>query len=335
MEGNMNLDTLLESSIQLILSLQNIGDGLVEIMKVFTFMGDEEFYFILFPILFWCVDSSLGFRAGLILLLSSCVNAYFKWLIRLPRPYWISNDIVAHTSETSFGAPSGHAQNSVAMWGLIAAKVGKPWAWVAAILLMFMIGISRLVMGVHFLLDVILGWIIGAALLWIFLKLEPSVEEWMAEKSFRFKLFVSYIASMALILIAIVILSALSFWEVPNLWTQNALLANSAAEEINPLAISGVISNAGILFGVSAGYIIMNHQGGFSTQGKLFQQILKYIIGIIGVLVIWMGLDMVFPEGETFIAYVFRYFRYFLTGVWISLGAPWIFIKAKLSKQTQ
>jgi hypothetical protein len=190
-------------------------------------------------------------------------------------------------------------------------------------------------MGVHFLLDVILGWIIGAALLWLFLKLEPSVEAWMAEKSFRFKIFASYIASMALILIAVVILSALSFWEVPNLWTQNALLANPAAEEINPLAISGVISNAGVLFGISAGYIIMNQQGGFSTQGKLFQQILKYIIGIIGVLVIWMGLDMVFPEGETIIASVFRYFRYFLTGVWISLGAPWIFIKAKLSKQTQ
>ena len=327
----MNMDVILESCIPIILSLQSFGTGFVEIMKLFTFLGDEEFYFILFPILFWCVDSALGFRAGLILLLSGCVNSYFKWIFRLPRPYWISNEVIAYRTETSFGAPSGHSQNSVAMWGLIAASIQKPWAWLAAIFLIFMIGFSRMVLGVHFLLDVIAGWTIGAILLWAFLHLEPPVRKWIEGKSPSAKIGLSFLASSGLIVIAILILWALSFWEVPLLWIQNAQLSVPDSETIDPLALSGVISNAAVLFGVSAGFVIMNQLGGFNTQAKIPQQVLKYIVGIIGVLGIWMGLDFIFPEGETLVAYIFRYIRYGLTGLWISLGAPWIFVKVKLA----
>jgi membrane-associated phospholipid phosphatase len=330
----MNLDAILENCIPIILSLQSWGEGFVGIMKLFTFLGDEEFYFILFPVLFWCVDSRMGFRAGLILLLSGCINSYFKWIFRLPRPYWINSDVVAHTSETSFGAPSGHSQNAVAMWGLIAASIRKPWAWTAAIFLMFMIGLSRMVLGVHFLLDVITGWTIGAIILWAFLRVEPSVINWVAHKSPGMKVVYSFLASLGLIGLAVLILWALSFWEVPNLWIQNARLASPSAEEIDPLALSGVISNAAVLFGVSAGYVIMNQLSGFKSQGKVPQQVIKYVIGIIGVLAILMGLDFIFPEGETLVAYIFRFTRYGLTGIWISLGAPWIFIKAKLAEPT-
>ena len=76
----------------------------------------------------------------------------------------------------------------------------------------------------------------------------------------------------------------------------------------------------------------MKDLGGFKPQGKISQQVVKYLVGIIGVLVIWSGLDYIFPEGQTLIAYIFRYTRYVLTGLWISLGAPWIFVKMKLSE---
>jgi membrane-associated phospholipid phosphatase len=328
----MYLDAILENCITIILYLQNLGEGLIGIMKLFTFLGNEEFYLILFPVLFWCIDSSLGFRAGLILLLSGIVNSYFKWLFHLPRPYWINEEIVAYTSETTFGAPSGHSQNAVSMWGLIAASIRKPWVWGSAIFLIFMIGLSRMVLGVHFLLDVITGWTIGAILLWAFLRIEPTVHRWVSTKSQRIKLYFSFLVSLGVIMIAVLIQWAFSYWEVPNLWIQNASSATPDAEPIDPLAISDFISNAGVLFGISAGYIIMNQQGGFNPKGKAFQQVLKYAIGITGVLAIWLGLDFIFPEGKTVLAYIFRYIRYGLAGIWISLGAPWIFVKLKLSK---
>lgn len=328
----MNLDAILENSISIILYLQSLGDGIVWIMKLFTFLGNEEFYLILFPILFWCVDSRLGFRAGLILLLSGAVNSYFKWIFRLPRPYWINNEVVAYTSETSFGAPSGHSQNAVSMWGLIAASMRKLWVWGSAIFLILMIGLSRMVLGVHFLLDVITGWTIGIILLWVFLRVEPPIHKWLTDKTLSLKMLFSFLVSIGLIMFAILILWTLSYWNVPNLWVQNAYSATPEATPIDPLTISGVISNAGVLFGISVGYIIMNQLGGFNSQGNIPQQILKYTIGIIGVLVIWLGLDFIFPEGKTVIVFIFRYIRYGLAGIWISLGAPWVFVKMKLAE---
>jgi membrane-associated phospholipid phosphatase len=330
----MDLDTILESSIPLILWLQSLGEGFASFMKVFTFMGYENFYLILFPILYWCFDEKLGFRAGIILLLSGCINTYFKWIFHLPRPYWIDTEVVPKAPETSFGAPSGHAQNAVAVWGLIAASLKKPWAWAIAIFLIFMIGFSRLVLGVHFLLDVILGWLIGTILLWTFLKFEKPVGNWLTPKSLGMKIGFTFAASLGLIILGLLINWGFKTWELPSIWVENAIAA-APDHPIAPLARSGVISNAAVLFGLGTGYILMNTVGGFSTQGTAIQQLLKYIIGIVGVLAIWMGLDFIFPEGETLVAFVFRYIRYGLAGLWISLGAPWIFIKAKLSQPVQ
>jgi len=330
-EDKMNLDAVLESSIPLILWLQSLGEGFASIMKIFTFMGTENFYLILFPIAYWWWDVKLGFRAGIILLLSGCINSYFKWLFHLPRPYWVDTNVVAKAPDPSFGAPSGHAQNAVAVWGLIATSLKKPWAWAVAIFLIFMIGFSRLVLGSHFLLDIILGWLIGIILLWVFLKLEKPVNNWAITQSLGVKIGFTFTASIVLVLLSFLFRLAFQAWELPSMWVETAA-ALAPDDPIDPLALSGVISNAAILFGLGAGYVIMNAQGGFSTKGTVTQQILKYIIGIAGVLAIWMGLDFIFPEGETIVAFIFRYIRYGLAGLWISLGAPWIFVKAKLSQ---
>jgi membrane-associated phospholipid phosphatase len=330
----MDLDAILESSIPFILFLQSWGEGFASVMKVFTFMGNEQFYLVLFPIVYWWFDDKLGFRAGIILLLSGCVNTYLKWIFHLPRPYWIDTEVVAGAPETSFGAPSGHAQNAVAIWGLIAVTLKRPWAWALAFFLMFMIGFSRMVLGVHFLLDVILGWLFGVIVLWRFLKLENPIGKWAKTKSLGVKIGFAFAVSIGLIIFGVLLNSAFATWELPMQWVENAALA-APDDPIKPLALSGVISNAAALFGLGAGFVIMNSLGGFKTKGSAVQHILKYIIGIAGVLAIWMGLDFIFPEGETMIAFIFRYVRYGLAGLWISLGAPWIFVKARLSQPAQ
>jgi membrane-associated phospholipid phosphatase len=328
----MITDRILESSLPLIIFLQQFGDGFAGFMKVFTFLGNEEFYLFLFPILFWCIDQTLGFRAGLILLLSGLINSYFKWIFHLPRPYWVDSKIIAHTSESSFGAPSGHSQNAVAMWGLIATSIRKPWFWLFSLFVIFMIGLSRLVLGVHFLMDVFTGWLMGAVLLWIFLQVEPQFVAWFSnKKSLIAKIGILFFISFGFILVALLILGLFSDWEVPFIWIKNAQNANPDSEPINPLSLSGVITNAGVLFGLSSGYVILNSKGGFSTKAKFYQQFLKYGVGIIGVLLLWWGLDLIFPGGDTILGYIFRYTRYTMIGWWISLGAPLAFIKTRLS----
>jgi hypothetical protein len=55
------------------------------------------------------------------------------------------------------------------------------------------------------------------------------------------------------------------------------------------------------------------------------------VVGLVGILVIWYGLGLVFPRGESFVPSIFRFVRYTLLGVWVSAGAPLFFTKLKLS----
>jgi hypothetical protein len=58
---------------------------------------------------------------------------------------------------------------------------------------------------------------------------------------------------------------------------------------------------------------------------------LRYVVGVIGVLVFWYGLGAVLPRGESLIPFMLRFVRYALVGAWISAGAPRLFEKLQLT----
>jgi hypothetical protein len=65
--------------------------------------------------------------------------------------------------------------------------------------------------------------------------------------------------------------------------------------------------------------------------GPWLKRLLRYFLGLIGVLILYLGLGSLFPDSEMFISYSIRYIRYALIGFWISGFAPWLFIKLKLA----
>lgn len=140
----------------IILYLQNLGNWLVPIAEFFTFLGFEEFYLLIMPAIYWCVDSLIGARLAFMLVATTSLNGVLKLAFHSPRPYWVSAEIKALSSETSFGIPSGHAQNAFALWGTWAGSLRKTWAWLMAGFVILMIGLSRLALGMHFPSDVLL-----------------------------------------------------------------------------------------------------------------------------------------------------------------------------------
>lgn len=74
------------------------------------------------------------------------------------------------TSPASFSFPSGHALGSFCFYGVLAAVLSDRTAgrksrffiWLAAALLVGMIGLSRIYLGVHYPSDVIAGYLAGA-----------------------------------------------------------------------------------------------------------------------------------------------------------------------------
>jgi hypothetical protein len=55
------------------------------------------------------INSRLGFRIAVMLLLSNGISTFFKLIFLAPRPYWFDARIHAYSTESSFGIPSGHA----------------------------------------------------------------------------------------------------------------------------------------------------------------------------------------------------------------------------------
>jgi len=249
-----------------------------------------------------------------------------------PRPYWVSTKITAHLSESSFGLPSGHAQNSVTIWGTIAASFKKKWIWALAAILMFFIGISRLVLGVHFPQDTILGWIFGITLLFSFIKFEPFVVKFLKKRSLSQKISIFFLLSLLIILLGYFILIPFRDWTLPVQWANNIFFAFPDEEMINPIALSSQVTLGGVFFGLTFGYTLLFSDVGFDPKGLYWIRFLRYIVGLIGIVIIWYGLDMVFPEGENLVPLIFRYLRYFLVGLWVTYLGPKLFIRLKIAK---
>lgn len=323
--------SFLDFGIDFVLLIQNLGSWLMQPMLFFSFLGVEAFYLLIAPAIYWCYSTRAGLRVSIYLTLSAGINAIFKILFHMPRPYWYDRRVAALSTETSFGIPSGHSQNAVVVWGSLAASIGKAWAWAAALVLIILISFSRIYLGVHFPIDLIGGWVIGTILLWLLLKFEKPVLSWLNRQSLVSRIAIVFLVSLSLIALAALARLTLGNWEIPVEWIENARAADPSAELINPLALEGIISNAAVFFGLAVGGIWITDRGGFVTRGYWWQLILRYLTGLIGVLAIWLGLGLIFPDGEAAIPIVLRFIRYALVGIWVTGIAPLLFLKLHLS----
>jgi membrane-associated phospholipid phosphatase len=325
------MDIFLNSGVDWIVKIQSLGNWLVAPMQFFTFLGSENFFLLILPLLYWSVDARLGLRIGFILISSSGINDLFKLAFAGPRPYWVSAQVTPFSAESSFGVPSGHAQNAVSVWGMMAGFIKKPWAWVVAIALMILIGFSRLLLGVHFPHDVILGWLIGATILTIFLRAWDSIAIRIQKLTLGRQIFLAFAASMILVLIGAYFVNGLSGYQFPQEWIANAQRAGT--EVPDPVSMDGILTSGGLLFGLGTGAAWVVSMGGFQAEGSIANRALRYFIGLIGVVILWMGLGAVFPRDEEIVSYSLRYLRYALTGFWVAGGAPWLFFRFKLTER--
>ncbi len=323
------MDYLIERGLELIITIQSWGDWLIAPMRFFTFLGLEEFFFLVLPAVYWTIDARLGLQIGYLLILSNGMNSIFKLLFHAPRPYWLSAQVRPWTIESSFGVPSGHAQNAVGIWGLMAYRIGRNWAYFLGFGIAFLVGFSRLFLGVHFPHDVIVGWLIGGVLLWLFIKLWKPVSNWLSTQSLGRQIGLAFLASFLIAGLGVAVGLGLQGYEIPQEWLANLITAGGGLPD--PISLEGIITSAGTLFGFGAGAALINSLGGYATSGPLWKRILRYLLGLAGILILWRGLGGILPRGEEFIPYLLRYLRYALVGFWVSAGAPWLFFHIKLA----
>jgi len=296
------MDTIFQWGLNFITIIQQIDTPLLDsFFRAITSLGDELFYLLLFPFLLWCVDFYLGIRVGIIFLLSVYLNSGLKEIFQQPRPFEILPEIQkVHAS--GYGFPSGHAQSSLVVWGSIAYWKKQIWIRNLSVLLILLIGFSRIYLGVHFPTDILGGWLFGGLILvlsyFIFLKIKLD----FIQRNMIFKI-------IGITLFPVILLQIQS----------------------SPDTISSVAALTGIGYGL---LLFLSFIGGI-RPGNWMQRLISFLVGVIGIGIFYLGLKLILPSEGQSLYQLCRFFRYLLLGIWISFGAPWLFIRMGLARQVE
>jgi len=312
--------------ITLIRVLQDQAAWLAAPMLFFSFLGQPEFFLLVVALLYWCANPRLGLRLGLLMAISAGLSTALKIAFHLPRPYWVSPEVRALASHPSFGLPSGHAQGAVTFWGLLAADARRGWFSLFVVALVFLIGASRIFLGVHFPVDVIAGFAFGLAILIGFLALEEPVGRRIAALPVSRQILLAFAGSIALVLTSLAALAALGDWQVPASWAAGAI--QQSGQPIHPLDPGGAVTAAGFFFGFAAGAAAAwPRRGSICITGKWSDRLLRYVFGIIVAGMIWFGLGLLVPPEPIIAAYILQYLRTAAAAAWVSYGAPVVFAR--------
>ncbi|MDI6773060.1 MAG: phosphatase PAP2 family protein [bacterium] len=328
------MDVIWQWGINLILTLQQHSPGLDLGMKFLSFLGGEEFFMLLIPFLYWCVDTTRGLRVLALLLFSDFTNGLLKWAFHAPRPYWVDARVKALAAETSYGLPSGHAQVATAIWGFLARAARRPLAWVAAVLLVLGISISRVYLGVHFPHDVAAGWVAGALVLAAYLWLEPRAATWLKPRPLAVHVAAVLLLSAGMLAAVFGVSAAIAGTIDPPAWEAQAAAAgppDAGRRATDPRSMDGFFTNLGVAFGAGIGLALRRRYVSFDPRGPWVQRILRLGLGLVVLLGLRSGLGALFPREPLEVALLFRYVRYALIGLWTVWLALWAFVRLGLA----
>jgi len=286
-----------DSGITLISWLQQFSPAMDPLFKALTFLGDEAFFLVSLPCIYWCLNKKIGARLSVLFLSSAYINMVAKIMADLPRPFDYSSAIQPLVKAAGGGFPSGHTQGAVVFWGYLAfCYPNTSFRYLAGFLILG-IPLSRVYLGVHFPIDLVGGYLIGMVLLLGFIKGESHFARWKDTIGF------SGLLTMSLCL--------------------PALLAFLFSEEKTAVAAMAALAGLGV------GFILEERYLGFETAQTYGRKGAVFSVGIAVFAVIYIGLKEVFAGLEP--AALFRYIRYGLVGLWGGVGAPWLFLRLKWS----
>jgi membrane-associated phospholipid phosphatase len=268
-------------------------------MSVITWLGDEAFYTLSLPILYWCYHKKNTIKIGVVFLLSAAINDMAKEFFQNPRPDPRAlaegvRELALKHAPKSYGFPSGHTQCTVSYFGTLFYLTKNTPVKILSIALILLIPYSRMYLGVHYLGDVIGGYLIGCLTLFLFIP--PLL---LADKK-EININESLVAALLLVIPFVIY----------------TLVPGNAVNKI-----------MGVLSGFLIGVLYAEKRIDFDPRASFVAGVLKVLIGLTIVFAIRTGLKAMLPDIP-----MADFFRYWVMGFWITFGAPLIFSRIKLLK---
>ena len=265
--------------------------------RIVTELGGEIFLISVLLIAFWTYRKREATIITFILIVSIMTNYWLKYAIGNPRPpasYWYG-DIEA----IDYSTPSGHAQNSGALYSWLGAKVRTWWMILTSVILMFLIGISRVYLGVHFLGDILLGWAIGIVIGLAGFYFEAQISDFASRTKTKYWYLLLF--SIGFILIAL-----------------SSILPYPGGENFG--AYGGLTIGVAVAFPLEKKYVNFDFDVGRPRLAA------RVIIGLVLVIGVMLGLSPFLPTSEIWLR-ALRYFTVVLVGIFLW---PLIFKKIRL-----
>lgn len=294
--------------------LEGIRTPLGDAFFLFATYGGEEIMLLgLICILYWCVNKKLAYRMTFAYLPSALAVNFIKLTCRVERP-WVRDPSFtpvekAMKSATGYSFPSGHTQNATALFGTLAYVSKKVALKILFFLIIPLVMFSRTYLGVHTPADVLVSFAVSTAIVFCMNVLADRLTLNRKRRTL-----------ITLLLLGI----AFAVMVYTYLLYHGGIIAYKDAAD----SFKGC--GAGLGFAIC--WFVENEYIQFDTKcSGLGMQLLKFIIGLAGVLALKEGIKISFAQlfGPNFFTDVFRYF---VIMVWAMLIMPLLIKKFFQSK---
>jgi membrane-associated phospholipid phosphatase len=269
--------------------------------RIITEFGGTLIYLGVFFIIFWGINKEVGRSLLTIYVASNFVNFYAKAIIankRPPESDWLL------ISASHLSTPSGHAMSATVFWGYLAMVIKKLWIWITFIILIILIGISRMYLGVHWFGDILTGWLFGITILCLVVLLKEPLNSFLSDQSITKNQI--YIGLAIFGLIVMLITEILYSEPTYNFGTPG-----------------------GQMIGLGIGFFLENKYVNFKIEkdsSNWWRLIMRILIGLLIVLSVYLALD-IFLSSSIFWQSAIQFALTLIAGIFIW---PLIFKKIKL-----
>jgi membrane-associated phospholipid phosphatase len=311
-------------NLELIQFLADSRSGLLTIFFLFcSFMGETEGYVLVVTGIYVMYDKALAYRLSALVLLTMCINHAMKTFIRNPRPFidegtwaqkWAVPTENARELATEYSTPSGHGMAGGAFYGHLYASVKRRGVRIIAVLAILATGLSRPYLGVHYLEDILLGWLIGISLALLLFRYGESLGRLWQRRSHAQQVTIVVGFSAALWLVTV----AAGGWRI----------------DAQPLAFIGY---SGFLTGLVIAHPMEIRKVDFDPRsGSLAHKLLRYALSVamvIGTLFVLDELFAALADDVSPLGHILRYARYIAAGIVAMWLAPLAFTRLGLAER--
>jgi membrane-associated phospholipid phosphatase len=251
--------------------------------NMISFIGEDYIYITIMGFVYWTYNKNFGEFLGLSLAFSMVFNNTLKEIVDAPRPFSEYPNRVENlrpTTSSGNSFPSGHTQLfSTFLYGA-AYYLKKKWVFIVASILVFLMMMSRIYLGVHYLEDVVVAAIIGLILAYTIHYFYNKIYE---NQKLLHKIYIIIIViSLPITLI---------------------------------LGSEDLFKGFGMLSGMAVAVMYEKKYINFSLDTTTLKKVLRLVLGIIIMLSLQIGLKLLyspFLEEGTYLFDVLSSIRYFL-----------------------